>query len=191
MTIAGVRWGRLAPADRQRLLDAARAVDVTYDHVGSTLDPDRWPTRSPYVRRRTLGRGDQVFATAVERLRSWAPQRALGAAVHPSDATLEDGATILIELRLGPAAFVVPDRIVALVDQPRRFGFAYGTLPGHAEKGEESFLIEQADDDGTVTATVTVDAGLGTWAARLAAPVVGAIQRMAVDRYLKALVVEH
>jgi uncharacterized protein (UPF0548 family) len=31
-----------------------------------------------------------------------------------------------------------------------RFGFAYGTLPGHLEAGEERFLIEWAHDDDSV-----------------------------------------
>jgi uncharacterized protein (UPF0548 family) len=41
-------------------------------------------------------------------------------------------------------------RIVYVLDdiQPvRRFGFAYGTLPGHAERGEERFSIEWHCDD--------------------------------------------
>ena len=38
-------------------------------------------------------------------------------------------------------------RIVYTIDEPRRFGFAYGTLPRHAEKGEERFLVEHLDDD--------------------------------------------
>jgi uncharacterized protein (UPF0548 family) len=43
-------------------------------------------------------------------------------------------------------------RIVYAVDEMGpvcRFGFAYGTLPGHAESGEERFLVEwdRADDD--------------------------------------------
>ena len=29
-----------------------------------------------------------------------------------------------------------------------RFGFAYGTLPGHGGSGEERFLIERDRDDG-------------------------------------------
>lgn len=36
-----------------------------------------------------------------------------------------------------------------MVNEPSRFGFAYGTLPGHVECGEERFLVE-CDDDGTV-----------------------------------------
>src|SRR5260370_38795913 len=42
-------------------------------------------------------------------------------------------------------------RIVYVVDEEgpvRRFGFAYGTLPEHAESGEERFTVEghEADD---------------------------------------------
>jgi uncharacterized protein (UPF0548 family) len=36
-------------------------------------------------------------------------------------------------------------RIIYVVDESepiRRFGFAYGTLPGHAGTGEERFLVE-------------------------------------------------
>lgn len=188
MEIAGVRWGRPSAEERARLIDAARAAEVTYDHVGSTLEPDRWPARSPRARSRVLGRGEAVFAEAVERLNRWAPQQALGAAVFPEEARPTSGTTIIVELRLGPITVVVPNRIVMVVDEPGRFGFAYGTLPGHAESGEESFLVTQADD-GTVTGTVTVDARLGTLAARLGAPVVYGVQRLAVARYLGALVV--
>jgi len=31
--------------------------------------------------------------------------------------------------------FLNAARIVYVIDEPRRFSFAYGTLPGHAERG--------------------------------------------------------
>lgn len=189
MELGGVRWGRPSAAERERLLEAAQQADVSYDHVGSTLAPERWPDRSPRARSRVLGHGDEAFATAITRLTAWAPQRALGAGVFPDGVRPTLGATLLVELRLGPLTVVVPDRVVAVVDEPGRWGFAYGTLPGHAERGEESFLVTQ-DDDGTVTGTVTVDATMGTLAARLAAPVVYGIQRFAVARYLGAVVID-
>jgi uncharacterized protein (UPF0548 family) len=37
-------------------------------------------------------------------------------------------------------------RIVYVVDEPNRFGFAYGTLPGHVESGEERSLVERTED---------------------------------------------
>lgn len=38
-------------------------------------------------------------------------------------------------------------RIVYVVDEPDRFGFGYGTLPGHACRGEERFLVERLADN--------------------------------------------
>src|ERR1700677_393327 len=44
-------------------------------------------------------------------------------------------------------------RIVYVVEDdaaPERYGFAYGTLPDHAEIGEERFTVEFNPDDQTV-----------------------------------------
>jgi uncharacterized protein (UPF0548 family) len=44
-------------------------------------------------------------------------------------------------------------RIVYLVDEPgpvQRYGFAYGTLPEHAESGEERFTVEWHEQDDAV-----------------------------------------
>lgn len=41
-------------------------------------------------------------------------------------------------------------RIVYVVDEPRRFGCAYETLPGHVERGEERFLIEITEGESVV-----------------------------------------
>ena len=41
-----------------------------------------------------------------------------------------------------------------VTNQPDRQGFAYGTLPGHPECGEEAFIVEQ-HDDGAVTFAIT------------------------------------
>ena len=41
----------------------------------------------------------------------------------------------------------VPARVVYVIDEPLRKGFAYGTLPGHPETGEEAFIVEYRDDD--------------------------------------------
>ena len=41
----------------------------------------------------------------------------------------------------------IPVRVVYVIDEPQRRGFAYGTLPGHPEEGEEAFIVERRDDD--------------------------------------------
>jgi Domain of unknown function (DUF1990) len=44
-------------------------------------------------------------------------------------------------------ALVAPCRIVSVVDEVTRWGFAYGTLPGHPEQGEEVFVVSIAPDE--------------------------------------------
>jgi uncharacterized protein (UPF0548 family) len=186
VNVGPLRWGKLGPEAASVRLDRVRQQPVTYDHVGSTLDPERWPGRRLRQRHRDLGIGEATFAEAVDRLRRWAPQRAIGADVLPWDQPVELDATILIVLRLGPLRVVAPDRVVAVVDEPGRFAFAYGTLPGHPEQGEESFTVEQLDS-GAVRATIRVDARpAATWG-RLVAPALTGLQTAAIHRYLAAL----
>jgi uncharacterized protein (UPF0548 family) len=45
----------------------------------------------------------------------------------------------------------LPDRVRrGRAGAGQRFGFAYGTLPGHAESGEERFTVEWHEADGAV-----------------------------------------
>lgn len=49
-------------------------------------------------------------------------------------------------MRVDPWPRAVPCRVVWTIDEPNRKGFAYGTLPGHPERGEEAFVVELRDD---------------------------------------------
>jgi uncharacterized protein (UPF0548 family) len=122
----------------------------------------------------------------VRGLRAWAPQIALGARVHPPEAPIERGTTVLIVLRVGPFEVVAPDRVVACVDEPDAFGFAYGTLAGHPERGEESFVV-RLRLDGVVTVTVTVVAEAASRWLALGGPALRFVQRRAVGTYMAAL----
>ena len=73
-----------------------------------------------------------------------------------------------------------------MVDKRCAFGLAYGTLPGHPETGEESFVVRM-DDTGSVSASVTIDAEPATWLIGLADPIVRAVQELAVRRYLAGI----
>ena len=41
-------------------------------------------------------------------------------------------------------------RVVYVIEEARRFGFAYGTLQEHAEQGEEKFSVEWESKDDSV-----------------------------------------
>lgn len=177
---------RRDPAALDRRLAAAQAADLAYDHPGSTSDPTAWPDRSPTVYQRVVGRGGPAFAAASDALRRWDTHRAIGARIHPPGATQVAGTTILLVLRRGPVEIVVPNRVVAVVDEPRRCGFTYGTLQGHDERGEATFAVTWRDDN-TVVATILVDAVPASRPARLLGPIVRYLARRANTTYLDAL----
>lgn len=178
-----LRLGSPAHDELDRLLAEASGHEVTYDHVGSTLGPtDRRVRREE----RAGGTGEEGFAAGIAAIRRWVAHDGIGARVHPAGTPIEVGRTLLVVLPVGPACLVVPNRIVAVVDEPRRFGFAYGSLPGHDERGEESFEVELGDD-GRVVARVSVDAAPGTRLTTVVAPLTLTLQRLAVRRYADTL----
>jgi uncharacterized protein (UPF0548 family) len=172
--------GRLAA-----LADAARDLPLSYPEVGLTRE-GRAPQGSRADRFAVdLGAGDDVFARAVEGLRTWAVHRGAGARVAPADAPVRAGQTIVVAVRSAGCTVVAPCRIVSVDDEPARFGFAYGTLVGHPERGEESF---HAVRDGDRTSfVITICARPVHPLARLGGPVTRRLQLAATRRYLKAL----
>ena len=49
-----------------------------------------------------------------------------------------------------------------MIDEPTRFGFVYGTIEGHAGRGEELFLVGLSHDD-TVTYSLFAMSRPGRW----------------------------
>jgi uncharacterized protein (UPF0548 family) len=60
--------------------------------------------------------------------------------------------------------------VVYVVDDENRRGFAYGTLPGHAERGEELFAVRYDPADEAVYAEVTAFSRHATWWSRAVGP---------------------
>lgn len=178
-----VRPGRLGPAAAERMLERARIEEPTYEDVGALLAAD--PPEANLEAERELGRGQDVFDRAVACFRSLGAARAAGR-VWPDDAAVEVGATLLVAAGVGPVTVVAVNRVVAVVAEPDRWGFAYGTLPGHVEIGEEAFVVERRAD-GTVVARITARSHTALPGSRLLQPVLLPIQRRYARRYLDAV----
>lgn len=96
------------------------------------------------------------------------------------------GDSATLTLRLGPLRVKAPVRVVYVVDERDRRGFAYGTLPGHPERGESSFVVERTSD-GSVWLEVrgfSRPAHGGVWALY---PALRLAQSIVMRRYLRAL----
>jgi uncharacterized protein (UPF0548 family) len=128
---------------------------VTYAPVGCTrtgVVPDGF---DELRRSRRVGSGRADFGRAADALMTWQMHRRAGIAVMASHARVETGAVANLCLGVGRLGLRAPVRVVDVVDEPTRRGFAYGTLPGHPESGEESFVVELGET-GDVTLTITV-----------------------------------
>ena len=103
-----------------------------------------------------------------------------------ADAPPALGMTVAMAAPL-PIGFVeVVCRVVAVVDEPGEFKFAYGTLPVHPEQGEESFTVWRERDDRVSFEIVAVSRPRHPLA-RACRPIARWLQRSATDRYLAAM----
>jgi uncharacterized protein (UPF0548 family) len=171
--------GRLAPELHEQL----RTAPLTYGAVGATAatPPDGY--RLVHTSR-TLERRD--FSGAVDDLLSWRVHERAGLQVFASGPKAEADAVVMMRLGIGPLSLRVPCRVIYVVSELDRQGFAYGTLPGHPESGEERFLLER-QDDGAISFTISAFSNAATLPARLGGPVANWIQDAMTKRYLAAL----
>jgi len=129
---------RRSLASMTRLLNEADAEELTYAEQRATLAEHLPPGYHHVDEEKIVGRGPDAFARASTGLQTWRAHQIRGVRVFPPDTPPREGATVVVTLGTGLASIGAPCRIIAVVDEPARFGFAYGTLPGHPEQGEES-----------------------------------------------------
>lgn len=131
-----------------RLLGDLQDADFSYREVGESAG-SLPPGYDHDDNRVLLGTGGEVFASAQAALREWAIFPPDWTRIYPKPAPIRQGQVVLVGFRLFRLWWINPCRIVYLVDEKDRFGFAYGTLSGHVETGEERFIIE-SDEGGQV-----------------------------------------
>jgi uncharacterized protein (UPF0548 family) len=141
-----------APARIEAFLAAQAGLAFTYAPVGATATTPPLGYVVDHTRVR-LGAGEKVFTAARAALERWEQYRLGWLETWPLGAPLRVGQVVAVLARSLGHWWLNACRIVAVIDEDgpvRRFGFAYGTLPGHAESGEERFLIEWDRADGGV-----------------------------------------
>lgn len=120
-------------------------VPFSYPEVGETRStpPAGYTVDHNRVR---LGSGEDLFHSARAAVQRFEMLR-LGWLEPWPESAIVAGTLVGTMARVAPGLWTVnPCRLVYVIDEPRRFGFAYGTLAGHVERGEERFLVELADD---------------------------------------------
>jgi uncharacterized protein (UPF0548 family) len=138
---------------RQRFLQVQSKLDYTYAEIGATAATPPANYAVDHTRAQ-LGEGESVFQAGRRALERWEQFRLGWLEVWPTETAIETGATVVVIARVFGVWSLNSARIVYVVDESadamRRFGFAYGTLPGHVETGEERFMIEWDRSDDRV-----------------------------------------
>ena len=162
----------------QAFLDLQRPQPFLYRGVGSS----RHVPPAGYVvdhRRVCLGTGQHIFEAACAALRRWQMFQVSRVQLCWPTTGIEPGAVVGILASWAGLWFLNACRIVYVLDEissMRRVGFAYGTLPGHAERGEERFSIEWHSDD-TIWYDLLAFSRPGHWLIWLGYPWVRRLQR--------------
>ena len=163
----------------QRFLSAQAKLPFTYEAVGATAETPP----AGYVVDRTrikLGEGEPVFRSAIAALRRWEQFRLGWVEAWPSDTPIQKGEVVAVMGRAIGVWWLNACRIVYVVDETgpiSKFGFAYGTLPGHVESGEERFLIEWDRSDEGVWFDIMAFSRPNHVLTRLGYPVVRRLQK--------------
>ncbi|MGI5458103.1 DUF1990 domain-containing protein [Streptomyces sp. CA-249302] len=161
-----------------------RMEDFTYDDVGGTRRGGFCPPgfRPLHVRTR-IGEGEKVFRRASEAVLTWEMHRELGVGIDAGAPRAAEDVDVTVTLA---GVIKAPCRIVYTVEESRRAGWAYGTLTGHPECGEERFVVERTGD-GTVWLTVSAFSRPAKWYARAGGPATRGLQNAYARRCGKVL----
>jgi uncharacterized protein (UPF0548 family) len=135
------------------LLEVERGLRFPYTEVGATRVSGAPRGYTVDHNRVLLGRGPEVFAQAKRAIRGWKMFEMDWLELCWTDAVIEVGSTVGV--LVGHYGFwsLNPCRITYVLEERGRvekFGFAYGTLPGHGEIGEERFSVEFDPQDSGV-----------------------------------------
>jgi uncharacterized protein (UPF0548 family) len=137
-------FGKPTPARVREFLAEQARLDLTYSPPGATMTTP--PAGYAVDRTRIkLGASEQVFNAGKSALENWRQFRLGWVEILPENPPIQEGQVVAILARSVGLWWLNACRIVAVVDEDgplKRFGFAYGTLPGHAESGEERFVVE-------------------------------------------------
>jgi uncharacterized protein (UPF0548 family) len=171
------------------VLGSQRTADFSYPQVGATRGepPAGFAVLRGHVE---LGRGSATFVRAVDALRQWKMFGVPSVRLCWPEAPVQSGEAVAVVIKHFGFWSVNCCKIVYVIDEDgpvRRFGFAYGTLPEHAEQGEERFAVEWHRTSDVVSYHILSFSRPGNAVVKIAYPAARWLQRNFLQRSLAAM----
>ena len=138
----------------RQFISSQRELPFSYAQVGATQSKPPLGFNVDHNRIK-LGAGKEAYARAVAALKEW-KQFDLGwVTIVPRRQPLAVGTVVAVQAKVFGLWWLNAAKIVYVINEEaervERFGFAYGTLQDHVERGEEPFMIEwRRDEDDSV-----------------------------------------
>ena len=167
-------------------IETEKNLQFSYSEIGQTHDGKTVAGYNNDFNYIELGRGETAWEAAKNAVHQWKMFPGGWAFVAPKNTPIQEGEVVAMAAKVLGTWWLNSCRIVYVLDNERQFGFAYGTLPGHAERGEELFLVEK-DDNGTVWYRLRAFSWPRHWLARLGYPVARMYQRKFVRDSKKSM----
>ena len=180
------------PSDAQirDFIESQAKLDFTYPSVGATKNGD-YPSGFVVDHNRIhLGAGQVTFDVAKRALCEWKHYRFDWIELHRPDIIPEPEQTVGVLARALGLWVLNACRVVYVIEEEKpihRFAFAYGTLPEHAESGEERFQVEWHEEDDSVWYDILAFSRPNQLFARLAYPYVRRKQRQFARESMAAM----
>jgi uncharacterized protein (UPF0548 family) len=171
----------LKPAESQirSFIAVQQAAPFSYSQVGATATTPP-PDYTLDHNRVCLGTGRATYDRATAAVRRWQMFNLSWVALCWPDAPIEIGSTVAVLAQALGLWSLNACRIVYVTEEKgeiEKFGFAYGTLPDHAERGEERFQIEWRHEDDTVWYDILAFSRPHQLPAKIARPYTRALQK--------------
>jgi len=182
----------------RRFISSQQEQPFSYSEIGATRE--QLPANYTIDHNRVqLGKGEETYQRAMVALRKWKHFDLGWAMIVPPETPIQAGNTVAMRAQHFGFWSLNACRIVYVIADGaderesglslnRRFGFAYGTLPNHAERGEERFTVEWRREDDSVWYDILAFSRPHQIAARIGHPIARRLQKRFVRESLRAMV---
>ncbi|MBT8492913.1 MAG: DUF1990 domain-containing protein [Deltaproteobacteria bacterium] len=187
-TARGAQISVLKPSTRRirTFVDRQRQLEFNYPSVGATRDLDASADGRMLgdynvdAARVTVGRGSEAFARATEAIKRWKMFELGWVQLCWPDTRICTGSAVAILARVARGWLLNASRIAYTIEETGsrdRYGFGYGTLPGHLLRGEEKFMVTWDRESNQVDFELIAMSRPGQLFSWLSYPLVRRLQR--------------
>jgi uncharacterized protein (UPF0548 family) len=180
------------PSDKAIRNLLAKARDQVFSFPLADFQNEVFPRSYNVDHNRTrIGAGPAVLSKGIDAIKRWEMFNIGWVKLCWPDASIEKGSIVAVLAYHFGFWSLNACRIVNVIDEDgpvRRYGFIYGTLPEHAEQGEERFTVEWRKEDDSVWYDILAYSRPNQFLSRVGYPFARMLQRQFACDSMAAMV---